>query len=271
MTKNKTTNDKSSGKSQNEGYGIFDLLWLAITDIPRIMRTLKFAVWVIIILAIFTLFGTILPQEKFASDPETFAAQYVGLFNIDDTDGKTTFGEFLYYGFVRPFELYRVYESGLYLTLLMVLSISSALCAWDRWKITRTLATKTNPKANPDSVRTSQYSSHGTVTSNIETVTEKARSLLASKGFRTFETTDENGTVYFFGRKNFIKHYASVGFHFAFVFILIGGIIGHDQFFGYEGRIALSEGEERPVGPEMNLQRQAEAEGKTRELCSQDR
>jgi hypothetical protein len=258
MAEKKENSEKGAGKPGDEGYGIFDLLWLAVLDIPRIMRSLKFAVWVILILAIFTLAGAILPQEKFATDPDTFAEQYVNLFHLDDTDGRLGFGEILYNGLVKPLELYHVYETGLYLALLIVLTISSALCSWDRLKIARTLAGKTSAIVGESSIKSMQYVSDGAVEGGIEDVAGKTRTLLKSRGFRIFEASDDKGSIYFFGRRNFFKHYASVGFHLAFLFIIVGGLIGHDRFLGYEGRIALSEGETSPVGSEVQAKEEAD-------------
>jgi cytochrome c biogenesis protein len=232
-------------------YGLFDLLWLAITDIPRLMRTLKFAVWLIIILALFTLAGAILPQEHLSTDPTEFAHQYVHMFHLNPDDGRTTFGEFLYYRIVVPLELYRVFDTGLYFALLALLAISSTLCAWDRWTISRKVLSKVNPVAGPAAIRNLKYSDQGTVSENPETAGDRAREILKKSGYHVFEASDENSRWLLF-RKNSFRYFASVIFHFAFVIILIGALLSGDRVLGYEGMMRIAEGGDAPVGSDMH-------------------
>ena len=96
------------------------------------MRTLKFAVWMIIILAIFTLAGTILPQRKFAQSPEDFRQAYINIFHLDQSGGGGGLGPFLYHALVVPFQLDHIFETPLYLVLMILLALSAALCAWDQ-------------------------------------------------------------------------------------------------------------------------------------------
>jgi len=255
-SENNKSESPASGPQPGKEYGLFDLLWLAIADIPRLMRTLKFAVWLIIILALFSLAGAILPQEHLSNDPSEFAHQYVHIFNLNPEDGRTTFGEFLYDRIVVPLELYRVFESGLYFTLLTLLAISSTLCAWDRWIISRKILSKINPVAGPAAIQNLKHSAQGTISENPGTAGERAKEILRKSGFRVFEASDENSRWLLF-RKNTFRYYASVVFHFAFVIILIGGLISDDRMYGYEGMMRIAEGGDSIVGSEMNRMRQA--------------
>ncbi len=256
-------NQPPNSQTPEQGYGIFDLLWIAVKDIPVIMRTLKFGVWVILILALFTLLGTILPQEKFARDDAAFAEQYVNIFHLDPDDNRTGFGEILHYGIVVPLELYRVFDTSLYLVLMALLAISSALCAYDRLRITRKLLVLAKARTHPRQIEGFPYSGEGTVTVGIGVAADRARGFLAGKGFHVLDDTDETGTIWLFGRKNTFKHYASIAFHFAFVLILVGGIIGHDTVLGYDGQLSFSEGQTRLLGSEIQKMREAEVRGET--------
>ncbi len=233
---------------QDEKIGVAEFIWLALKDIPRLMRTMTFAVWVIGILAVFTLVGTILPQEHLSSDPIKFGQGYQNLFDVDPDDGKSTIGEFIYYNLVVKLELHRIFETGLYYTLLIVLTISSVLCAWDRLRISRKLLKLTKPKVRPESVEKMPYSSGGVVESEIDEVNHRVTETMKRHGFQVFAESDDNGTRWFFVRKNAFRHIVTVVFHFALVFILIGCTIGDERALGYEGRILIREGGAEPVG-----------------------
>lgn len=248
---NKSGNDSSRDlnnlKNTVKEYGLFELIWLAILDIPALMQTLKFAVWIIIILALFTLAGTILPQEKFARNPIEFRNQYVAIFGINPDDGRQGFGEIIYYGLVKPLKLYRVFDTPLYLVLMCLLAISSALCAWNRLKITRKLLAKTQPETNPASVKILASNLEKKIESDVSSILEKTLRFLKRKHYSIFTASDPDGTTYIFARKNSFRHYASVAMHFAFVFIVIGGIIRLDTVMGYSGTMTLMEGESQPL------------------------
>lgn len=235
-------------KKGEESYGLFDLLWQAVLDIPNVLRNLKFAVTMIVILAVFTLIGTILPQEKFASDPQQFERQYIQLFNLNPDDGKVTFGEIVYNGLVAPLELHRIFETGLYFTLMLVLTISSAICAYDRILLTRAIYRNKRAKVKPELIRKEKFVEERKIVSDVQEVAGKVRGILRSGNFELFEETDPDGTVYIFGRKNIFRYIATLVFHFALVGILIGGLIGNERFFGFEDRLALAEGETGRLG-----------------------
>lgn len=252
----KSGNTARGSKSEKE-YGLFDLLWLAVLDIPRILRSLKFAVWLIIILALFTLSGAILPQEHLSTDPAEFAHQYVHMFGLNPDDGKTTFGEFLYHYIVVPLELYRVFDTGLYFTLLALLAISSTLCAWDRWIIARRILSKTNPVVGSAAIENLDHHSSGTIPISPHTAGDRAADFLKRKGYTVFEASDEK-TRWLLFRKNSFRYYASVVFHFAFVIILAGGLISDERMFGYEDMMRIPEGGDAMVGTEMHRRQEAQ-------------
>ena len=241
--------------------GLFDLLWLAIRDIPAMMRTMKFAVWVFIILAVFTLIGTVLPQESLSSNPVDFGMKYQALFNADPSDGKVTFGELIYNALIVRLELYRIFDSGLYFTLLALLAISSILCAWDRFRINRVLLKLTKAKVNAASILSMGHSAELSTELGIEHATGRLRDFLIADGFQIFEDSDEQGSHWFLVRKNVVRHWASVVFHMAFAVILIGGIIGDDRVLGYEGGIKLGEGEYKALGNEIEAHARAVQKG----------
>jgi hypothetical protein len=259
MTQNPNETSQPS-QPPDKGYGLFDLILIAIADIPLLMRTLKFAVWMIIILALFTLAGTVLPQQQFA-DPHTFSRQYATLFHVDPNDGVRTSGEFVYYNLIVPFQLYRIFETPLYLVLMCLLAISSALCAWDRLILTGRLLKKTDPGSNPGQIKAMPHKADGSSELGIEDATSKVRNALRARHFQVFQNTSEDGRVFFFARKNSFKYYAAVGMHFAFLFILLGGIIRLPSVAGYEGTVTLAEGESSLLGSDLHFMEKAQDSG----------
>jgi cytochrome c biogenesis protein len=270
MTKGESDNNQAESRAPKQGYGLFDLLWAAILDIPRLMRTVKFAIWVIIILALFTLAGTILPQEHLSGDPVAFGQQYAAMFRLNPDDGRTTFGEFLYHYLVVPLELYRVFRSGLYFVLLAVLAISAALCSWDRFLIARKVLGRTRPVTKPVVIKALAHSSEGEAACDVESARKRVREALERRRFQVFESTDEDGATWFFVRKNAIRHAASVTFHLALLIILVGGIIGDERVLGYSGGMKLAEGEKKALGSEIERYKRAQAAGQEFVAHSED-
>jgi cytochrome c biogenesis protein ResB len=253
--------DKISDPSENKPepapvkeMGLFDLLWEAFKEIPMMMRTLKFAVWMIAILAVFTLAGTLLPQEKFAESPQAFKQQYVTLFKLDVEGPAAGFDKIVYHSLVTPLQLYRIFDTPLYLILMCLLAISSALCALDRLKVTRALLARTNPIVSPTLIRNMQYNFEETVPVHMDEASSQVRQKLQHERWKIFESTKEDGSIWFFARKNSFRHYVLLAMHFAFVFIILGGILRLEMVAGYSGTLRLAEGESQPVASEQHRQ-----------------
>lgn len=246
---------------QEESFGLIELLLQSLIEIPRLMRDLKFAIWVIVILAIFTLIGTILPQQHLSNDPIGFGQNYANLFHVDPSDGINNFREFIYRHLIVKLELYNIFQSGLYFVLMVLLTISSCLCAWDRFKISRKILKLTKPKISRDSILNMKHSMEGGGAVDPKTASEKFRQYVTKKGFHVFDETDGDGNTWFFIRKNSFFHIVSVVFHASLVLILIGGIIGNERVAGFEGVIALREGESRPIANEKHLEELAGESG----------
>lgn len=248
MSDNETKSNKPKGKPDQSGYGLFDLIGFALLDVVKLMRTLKFAIWVLILLAVFTLIGSILPQEHLASDLDEFRMQYTNLFHVNADDGTNTFGEVLYHGLVVPFQLYNIFKSGHYIALVLLLGISSALCAWDKYKITRKLLRLIRPKAQASSIKALGHSSEGAVDIELDETGEHLKETLRKRGFEVFSETDEGKNIWFLIRKNAFRQWVSVAFHSAWLIIIVGGIIGDERFLGYEGHLWIEEGQTEVLG-----------------------
>jgi hypothetical protein len=252
MTENPIQSNNEKKPAADEGLGLFDLIWLAIKDIPELLRSLKFAVWIIIILALFTLAGTVLPQQKFAESPEQFRQQYTTMFHLTAQGGGSGLGPMFYRMVVVPLQLYRVFETPLYLVLMCLLAISAALCAWDRLIITQRLLGKVKPESNVNSVKNLPFNAEGVISKPVNDARAEVKKMLSGARYRIFESEAPEGTVWIFGRKNAFRYYALVAMHFAFVFILVGGIIRLDSVAGYGGAVSIAEGDSQPVAQELH-------------------
>jgi len=260
-TENRKTKPGSAGKGE-DGVGIFDLLFQGLAGIPQLMRSLSFAIWVIIIIAILTLAGTILPQEHLSNDPVDYGLRYQALFDVNPDDGVNSVQEFFYYYVVKRLQLYNIFKTTLYFMLLVLLTISAVLCAWDRFGIAKKLLSRTDPVIKPESVRQLKYSTGGKISGDSGVIAAELGSKFKKAGFQVFEKECEDGRTCFFGRKNAFRFYASVAFHCALVFILVGGLIGDERMFAYDGTIALSEGERQPIGSVAHSKWQEESRSK---------
>jgi len=272
MAEKENKNGSPGNGSPENGMGLFDLIGLAFVDlykgilvIPSVLRSLRFAVWVLIILAIMGLIGAILPQEHLSHDLAEFGEKYANLFDVIPGDGQLSTGEFIYYGLIVPFDLYDVFRSGLFFTLAVVLGISSVLCAWDRLKIGRVLLSKTRPVVSEKTITGMSSSVEINLDDNAEKSAEKTRKLLKRRGFQIFEEMGDSGTAYIFTRKNSFRHAISAMFHFAFVLVILGLIIGNERVAGYGDHMILGEGDTKLIGQELHRQAEAEAAGQAYE------
>jgi cytochrome c biogenesis protein ResB len=262
MSDNETKSNNSKGKPDQTGYGLFDLIGFALLDVIKLMRTLKFAIWVLILLAVFTLIGSILPQEHLAGDLDEFRMQYTNLFRVNSEDGTNTFGEVLYHGLVVPFQLYNIFKSGHYIALVLLLGISSALCAWDKYKATRKLLRLIRPKAQASSVKALEHSSEGAVDIDLIETGEHLRESLRKRGYEVFSESEEGKNIWFLIRKNAFRHWVSVAFHSAWLIIIVGGIIGDERFLGYDGHFWIEEGQTEILGDDYLKYESAQIAGR---------
>ncbi|MCK5405332.1 MAG: cytochrome c biogenesis protein ResB, partial [Desulfobulbaceae bacterium] len=182
--------------------------------------SVKLALFVLIVLAITSIIGTIIPQG------ESYGF-YVGKY------GPTT---------AQVFKLLNVpdmYNAWWFLSFLVLLSINLTVCSIERLPNVLRLMGKENLKT--DSLRISRMRSRAAffAASSVEESAGKLKEALGSSRWKMMQSDVEDG-VLFFLQKGAWTRLGVFTVHFSILVIFAGAIIG--SLFGYKASIMLPEG-----------------------------
>lgn len=191
---------------------------LRMKNIFKILISLKTAIYIITLLSILAIIGTLIPQNL---EPTAYIAKY------------PTFGKiFLLMNFDD------MYRSPLFVGFLVLLSLSTVLCIWTRFKAT--------------SRRLINRASKATITEISHLPTRKTLSLELIEGWeKSFDKTmiKEDGTQVALKSTGFFSLAGGMLLHIGLLLILVGGLLG--LLLGVETVIHGKEGGKVPI-PDLN-------------------
>ncbi len=191
-----------------------NILWNTFSSV-------KLTLVLLIILAITSIFGTVVPQQQEAIQ----------------------FAQKLSPGLMRFFEslqLFDMYHSVWFRLLIGALALNLIICSLDRWPKTWRLFSS-SPK--PDRMRLFEDLPSDQcfdVNGKIEDISNSVKASLGGH-FKRNETKTTNRGVFFYCEKGRYSHFGVYLVHFSVLLILIGGIFG--SLFGFEAFVNLAEGE----------------------------
>ncbi len=183
--------------------------------------SLKLTIFLLFILAITSISGTIVLQR---GDPQQYIKAY--------GEGG--------YRIIKALELYDVYHSWWFLTLLAILAINLIVCSIDRfpraWKFIK------EPLKWPDKRILEEMSPRERfhVALALEETLEKACQVIKGKGYKCEKKIEaKEGRI--FAQKGVINRMGVYITHLSVLIILIGGLIG--GIWGFSGGMTVVEGE----------------------------
>ncbi|MBA3010084.1 MAG: cytochrome c biogenesis protein ResB [Desulfobacula sp.] len=184
----------------------------------QLFISVKFTVIVLILLAITSAAGTIIPQN---GDPQ----QYIEMYG--------TFGSSL----IQVFDLFDMYHSWWFRSLMGLLTINIIICTIDRWPATWRIIT--SKKFNPEQLLTKKpykdFKDERTPVDLKPLYTSFMKKQYTVKGVHTLQ----NGfRVY--GEKGRWSKLGVPVVHMSIVLILIGALVG--SFWGFDGYVNVPEG-----------------------------
>lgn len=198
--------------AKNPNNRLFDILW-------DLFASIKLAVVVLLLLAITSVIGTLIPQN---ADPSAYVRAY---------------GEFTY-RLMSIFDIFNMYYSWWFQALIGIIIINITICTIKRWPAIWKIVSATKLKTgglkkkkplsdfsdprSPEKLK-SIYQSH---------LEKKYRSLRVDSDGSGFQLTTEKG------------RWTRVGvptIHLSIVVILAGALMG--SFFGFDGFVNIPEGE----------------------------
>lgn len=187
----------------------------------RFFTSLKLAIFVIIVLAIASIFGTIIEQNQPLEKYRQFYSD----------------------GTIRLFEalnLFDMYHSWWFLLLLVLFTVNLTCCTVDR--LPRTVKVVRNPKTTLDEnmEKALGHVDRWRKKGGVEQWAERYR---ASMGeiFAKPLVTENSGTVHLYAEKGVVSRFGVYITHISIIIIFLGAIVGN--VLGFKGFVNIVEGE----------------------------
>jgi cytochrome c biogenesis protein len=187
----------------------------------KFFTSLKLAIFVIIILAVSSIIGTIieqnLPLEKYR---QVYSDGTIRLFT--------------------SLNLFDMYHSWWFLLLLVLFTVNLSCCTIDR--LPRTVKVVRNPKTTLDEnlekslAHVDRWKKKG----EMEGLTDTYRTVMGS-AFARPRVTENSGTLHLYAEKGVVSRFGVYVTHLSIIIIFIGAIIGN--VFGFKGFANIVEGQ----------------------------
>ncbi|MCF8068281.1 MAG: cytochrome c biogenesis protein ResB [Desulfobacterales bacterium] len=194
--------------------GFLDAVW-------TLFASLKLTIILLIILAITSIIGTVIPQ------------------NATQADYVMAFGEFLYQVF-DLLDFFDMYHSWWFQLMLVMLTINITVCSIERLSVTGKTIFKKNP--DPNLARFQRLSKKHEFSTGLDsdTIKKKFRSAV-KRSLGYIRTGDTDNGFYIYGETGRWTRLGVYVVHTSVVMLLVGGIIG--SIFGFDGFVTIPEGE----------------------------
>ena len=184
--------------------------------------SVRLAIVLLIILAIVSILGTLIPQQQ----------------------GAAEFASRLSPGTLRVFtalDLFDTYHSVWFRILLGLIALNLIVCSLDRWPATwkRFTARPEPDRAKPFDGLPPERSCPTEETP--KQAADRIGRLLQSR-YRRIREKDEEGNRFFYAEKGGFSHFGVYFVHLSVLLILVGGLVG--SFFGFEAYVNIVEGEQ---------------------------
>lgn len=211
----KELNDKINLKSKEKGY--FTILY-------DFFRSLKLTIFLLILLALVSIIGTIITQN---ATPQEYVQRYgSNLYEVLDF-----------------FHLFDMYHSWWFQMILVMLVINLIACSLQRFPGTWSQVVRApRPGGLEDTMlRGLPYVERIKDVRAIETKTEENIRSLVAKGFGKLMRIETDSAVTLFGEKGKISRLGAYITHLSLLIVIIGGLVG--SISGFRGFVNILEGE----------------------------
>src|SRR3990170_3432904 len=187
----------------------------------KFFTSLKLAIFVIIILAVASIIGTIIEQNQPLEKYRQFYSD----------------------GTIRLFEslnLFDMYHSWWFLLLLVLLTVNLSCCTLDR--LPRAVKVVRNPKTTLDESLEMSLShvDRWKRKGGLEGLADTYKAAMGGAFAKTL-VTENSGTLHLYAEKGIISRFGVYVTHLSIIIIFIGAIIGN--MFGFKGFANIVEGE----------------------------
>src|SRR3990170_810713 len=192
------------------------------TVVWNFLISIKLAIWIIILLAVTSILGTVIEQNQ---PPENYRQVY----------------EDWAYNLMDRINLFDMYHSWWFLLLLCLFTLNLTCCTIDR--LPRVIRTVRKPRLVLDDAMekslplAERWNSKG----DIPRRTEEYKATLA-RVFAAPRVTEADGVVHLYAEKGVSSRFGAYATHAGIVIVFIGAIIGN--VFGFKSYVNIPEGKE---------------------------
>jgi cytochrome c biogenesis protein len=193
-----------------------------MTRIWNFLISLKFAIWIIILLAATSILGTVIQQNQ---PMEKYLQEYSkGTIRVLET-----------------LQLFDMYHSWWFLFLLSLFALNLTCCTIDR--LPRAIRTVRNPRRTIDTAMEKSLSlaERWKNKGNIQKWAETYRSAL-SGAFAAPKITEHDGSVHLYAEKGAWSRFGAYATHAGIIIVFVGAIVGN--VFGFKSYVNIPEGKE---------------------------
>ncbi len=197
----------------------FDIIW-------DWLCSMKVNVIVLILLALTSIFGTVIPQGKPATE---------WLTNIKINEPAL----FEWYDFIKFTQLDNMYHSWWYIGLLGLLCITITCCSIDKFPVVWRFFTAPKRDLDNNQIKWMPLIETVTIKADMTETIEKYRGFLSKNVSGTVLQTQVDEEQHLFAEKGVYSRLGVYVTHLSLLVIITGALIG--VFFGYKGSIDLYE------------------------------
>ncbi|MCF8144292.1 MAG: cytochrome c biogenesis protein ResB [Deltaproteobacteria bacterium] len=184
--------------------------------------SVKLAIVLLIVLAIVSILGTLIPQQQ-------GAAQFAGRLSPGTLR------------FFTALDLFDVYHSIWFRVLLGVITLNLIICSLDRWPATWKRFTAL-PKPDREKPFEGLPPERSSLTDEApKEAAERIGRLLQSR-YKKIREKEVEGNRFFYAEKGGLSLFGVYFVHVSILLILVGGMVG--SFFGFEAYVNIPEGEQ---------------------------
>jgi len=193
-----------------------------VTVVWNFLISVKLAIWIIILLAVTSILGTVIQQNQ---PPEKYRQVY----------------EDWAYNLMDRINLFDMYHSWWFLLLLCLFTLNLTCCTIDR--LPRVIRTVRKPKLILDDAteKTLPLKERWKSKGDIPRRMEDYRAALA-RVFAAPKVTEADGVVHLYAEKGVYSRFGAYATHAGIVIVFIGAIIGN--VFGFKSYVNIPDGQE---------------------------
>jgi cytochrome c biogenesis protein len=194
----------------------------SLTILYDLFRSLKLTIFLFILLAILSIFGTLITQN--ATRSEYIQRYGLGLYEV-----------------LNFFNLFDMYHSWWFSTILLLLVINLIACSINRLPGVLSQISRTRTGLEDSMLKALPYVDRIQIRGKGEAKTEENVRSLLKKGFGSSMRFESESAITFFSEKGRFSRLGVYIAHLSLLFILIGGLIG--SLYGFRGHVEILEGE----------------------------